>query len=114
VRAGSAARAQTQENVEPQLLVLDVLDDLKRDHRTKASVLEGRQVERVANLELEVGCAVVEPAVLDRALVDVQADHVRSGPGEDGGPKSSPLPRSRLLVLQTNVRTGCHHAGPIP
>ena len=62
--------------VEYPLLVLYVLDDLEGDHRAEGTILEGREVERAAHMKLEVGATVVELAVLDRPLVDVNADHV--------------------------------------
>ena len=50
-----------------------MLDDLERDDRTKAAILKRRQVERGAKVKLEVRPGIVQLAVLNGQLVDVDS-----------------------------------------
>src|SRR5271155_2080128 len=70
------------------LVVAQMLDDLERDNCTERTLLVCGQIKRRAELELQIGSRVVESAVLDGHLVDVNAEDVLGRFGEDCGPET--------------------------
>src|SRR5438105_8314318 len=69
--------------IEQLVMSTDVLDHLERDYRAELRLRELGQLERRGNLELKIGCGIVDAAVLDSLWVNVDSAHRRCRAGEN-------------------------------